>query len=592
MDRLEGWHRTHYCGDLRKSDNGAEVVLMGWVDTMRDHGGVIFVDLRDRYGRTQVVFNPEKNKNAYEKAREMRKEYVIGIKGIVVERSPDMVNPKLSTGEIEVFPSELKVFNKSKAIPFNLDESSDTISEELRLKYRYLDLRRPTMQRNLQIRHRIYQSVRKYFDELGFLEVETPMLMKSTPEGARDYLVPSRIFRGKFYALPQSPQTYKQVLMVSGCDKYFQIVKCFRDEDLRADRQPEFTQIDVEMSFVEEEDIFSVMEGLMRRVFAEVLNIEIKIPFPVLKYQEAMSKYGTDKPDLRWELPIEDITEIAQTADFPVFKEAVGRDGVIVCINLGNLAQISRREMDELSEQAVKLGTKGAFFIKITEDGISSSIKKYFKEETLNGLLEKCRAEKGDVLMLMAEKKDAVLPAMGNMRMEIIKRFNLPKKADYVHEWITDFPVLEFNEEENRFQAMHHPFTSPKEEDIWLLDKDPAKARAKAYDLVLNGNEIAGGSIRIHDKTLQEKMFRLLKIGEKEAKLKFGFLLNAFEYGAPPHGGIAFGFDRIVMIFTGAKSIREVIAFPKTNSAVSLMDGCPTEVNPEQLKELGIKIVV
>jgi len=592
VDRLEGWHRTHYCGDLCKSDKGEEVILMGWIDTMRDHGGVIFVDLRDRYGKTQVVFNPEKNKNAYEKASKLKKEYVIGIKGIVVERSPDMVNPKLSTGEIEVFPGELKVFNKSKALPFNLDESSDTISEELRLKYRYLDLRRPTMQKYLQIRHRFYQSVRKYFDKLGFLEVETPMLMKSTPEGARDYLVPSRIFRGKFYALPQSPQTYKQVLMVSGCDKYFQIVKCFRDEDLRADRQPEFTQIDVEMSFVEEEDIFSVMEGLMRQVFAEVLNIEIKTPFPILTYQEAMSKYGTDKPDLRWELPMEDITEIAQTADFPVFKEAVGKDGSIVCINLGNLAKISRREMDELSEQAVKLGTKGAFFIKITEDGISSSIKKYFKEETLNRLLEKCRAEKGDVLIVMAEKKDAVLPAMGNMRMEIIKRFNLPKKTDYVHEWITDFPILEFNEEENRFQAMHHPFTSPKEEDMWLLDKDPAKARAKAYDLVLNGNEIAGGSIRIHDKSLQEKMFRLLKIGEKEAKLKFGFLLNAFEYGAPPHGGIAFGFDRIVMIFTGAKSIREVIAFPKTNSAVSLMDGCPTEVNPEQLKELGIKIVV
>jgi len=592
VDRLEGWHRTHYCGDLRKSDNGKEVILMGWIDTMRDHGGVIFADLRDRYGRTQVVFNPEKNKDAYEKASELKKEYVIGIKGIVVERSPEMVNPKLSTGEIEVFPSELKVFNASKALPFNLDESSDTISEELRLKYRYLDLRRPTMQRNLQIRHRFYQSVRKYFDELGFLEIETPMLMKSTPEGARDYLVPSRIFRGKFYALPQSPQTYKQVLMVSGCDKYFQIVKCFRDEDLRADRQPEFTQIDVEMSFVEEEDIFSVMEGLMLRVFAEVLNIEIKAPFPILTYQEAMSKYGTDKPDLRWELPMEDITEIAQTADFPVFKEAVGKDGIIVCINLGNLAQISRREMDELSEQAVKSGTKGAFFIKVTEDGISSSIKKYFKEETLNRLLEKCRVEKGDVLMLMAEGKDTVLPAMGNMRMEIIKRFNLPKKADYVHEWITDFPILEFNEEENRFQAMHHPFTSPKEEDILLLDKDPAKARAKAYDLVLNGNEIAGGSIRIHDKSLQEKMFRLLKIGEKEAKLKFGFLLDAFEYGAPPHGGIAFGFDRVAMIFTGAKSIREVIAFPKTNSAVSLMDGCPTDVNPQQLKELGIKIVV
>ena len=592
MDRLEGWHRTHYCKDLRKSDSGKDVVLMGWVDTMRDHGGVIFVDLRDRYGKTQVVFNPEKNKDAYEKASKLRKEYVIGVKGRVVERSSEMVNPKLSTGEIEVFPSELKIFNNSRALPFNLDESSDTISEELRLKYRYLDLRRPPMQRNLQIRHRVYQAVRKYFDELGFLEVETPMLMKSTPEGARDYLVPSRIFKGKFYALPQSPQTYKQILMISGCDKYFQIVKCFRDEDLRADRQPEFTQIDVEMSFVEEEDIFSVMEGLMVRVFAEVANVEIKAPFPRLTYQEAISKYGTDKPDLRWELPIEDVTEIAQTTDFPIFKEAVGKGGIIGCINLRNMAQISRRQMDELFEQAVKLAQKGAFFIKITEDGISSSIKKYFKEETLNKLLERCRAEKGDILMLMSEKNDALLPAMGNMRMEIIKKFDLPRKAEYVHEWIYEFPLLEINKEENRFQAVHHPFTSPKDEDIWLLDKDPAEARAKAYDLVLNGNEIAGGSIRIHDRSLQEKMFRLLNIGEEEAKSRFGFLLNAFEYGAPPHGGIAFGFDRIAMILTGAKSIREVIAFPKTSSAVSLMDECPTKVSPEQLKELGIKILV
>ena len=591
MDRLDGWQRTNNCGDLRKSDSGKEVILMGWIDTLRDHGGVIFIDLRDRYGKTQVVFNPEKNPNTYEKARELKRESVIGVKGSVIERSTDMINPKIPTGEIEIFPSELKIFNKSLAVPFNIDESSDDISEEIRLKYRYLDLRRPTMQKNLFIRHRFYQAVRKYFDESGFIEVETPMLMKSTPEGARDYLVPSRIFKGKFYALPQSPQTYKQILMVSGIDKYFQIVKCFRDEDLRADRQPEFTQIDVEMSFVEEQNIYSVMEGLMVRVFDEVHNIDVKTPFPKLSYYEAMSKYGTDKPDLRWDLPIGDITEIAGNSAFPVFQDAVNEGGNIVFINLKNLSKISRKEMDELSAYARTLDTKGVFFIKVTEDGVSSSIKKHLEDDVFNKLIEKCDVQKGDALMLMAEKKDVVFTAMGSMRLEVIKKFNLPKKADYFFEWITDFPLFEFNKEENRFQAMHHPFTSPKDEDIPILDKDPANVRAKAYDLVLNGSEIAGGSIRIHDRSLQEKMFRLLNIGDEEAKVKFGFLLNAFEYGAPPHGGIAFGFDRIAMILSGVKSIREVIAFPKTNSAFSLMDECPSEVSAQQLKELGIKII-
>ncbi len=591
MDRLDGWQRTNNCGDLRKSDSGKEVILMGWIDTLRDHGGVIFIDLRDRYGKTQVVFNPEKNPNTYEKARELKRESVIGVKGSVIERSTDMINPKIPTGEIEIFPSELKIFNKSLAVPFNIDESSDDISEEIRLKYRYLDLRRPTMQKNLFIRHRFYQAVRKYFDESGFIEVETPMLMKSTPEGARDYLVPSRIFKGKFYALPQSPQTYKQILMVSGIDKYFQIVKCFRDEDLRADRQPEFTQIDVEMSFVEEQNIYSVMEGLMVRVFDEVHNIDVKTPFPKLSYYEAMSKYGTDKPDLRWDLPIGDITEIAGNSAFPVFQDAVNEGGNIVFINLKNLSKISRKEMDELSAYARTLDTKGVFFIKVTEDGVSSSIKKHLEDDVFNKLIEKCDVQKGDALMLMAEKKDVVFTAMGSMRLEVIKKFNLPKKADYFFEWITDFPLFEFNKEENRFQAMHHPFTSPKDEDIPILDKDPANVRAKAYDLVLNGSEIAGGSIRIHNRSLQEKMFRLLNIGDEEAKLKFGFLLNAFEYGAPPHGGIAFGFDRIAMILSGVKSIREVIAFPKTNSAFSLMDECPSEVSAQQLKELGIKII-
>ena len=591
MDRLEGWKRTHYCNELQKSDSGKEVIIMGWVDTVRDHGGVIFIDLRDRHGRTQVVFNPEKEKEAYEKARDLRRECVIGVKGLVTQRTPDMVNPKLATGEIEIFPSELKIFNMAAAPPFSIDETSDTINEEMRLRYRYLDLRRPTMQRNLQIRHNLYQSVRYYFDTMGFLEIETPMLMKSTPEGARDYLVPSRLFHGKFYALPQSPQTYKQILMVAGCDKYFQIVKCFRDEDLRSDRQPEFTQIDLEMSFVEEEDIYGIMEGMMVRVFKDVLDIDIKTPFPRLSYHEAMSSYGSDKPDLRWDFPIKNVTEIAGKTEFPVFHEAAESGGIIGCIKFDGLSKLSRRQMDGLSAAAVNLGAKGAFFIKVTEEGIASSLKKHYSEDVLKNLAEECGAAKGDILMLMAGTEKEIFPMMGSMRLEVIKQFDLPKKGDYVLEWITDFPLFEYNDEEKRFQAMHHPFTSPRDEDLELLDTDPAKVRAKAYDLVLNGNEIAGGSIRIYDRTLQEKMFSLLNIGKEEAELKFGFLMQAFEYGAPPHGGIAFGFDRVTMIFAGTQSIREVIAFPKTNSAISLMDGCPTEVSLKQLKELGIKII-
>ncbi|MCK4965651.1 aspartate--tRNA ligase, partial [bacterium] len=500
MDRLEGWKRTHYCNELQKSDSGKEVILMGWVDTVRDHGGVIFIDLRDRHGRTQVVFNPEKEKEAYEKAQDLRRECVIGVKGLVAERTPDMVNLKLVTGGIEVIPSELKIFNMAVAPPFSIDETSDTINEEMRLRYRYLDLRRPTMQKNLQIRHNMYQSVRYYFDTMGFLEVETPMLMKSTPEGARDYLVPSRLFNGKFYALPQSPQTYKQILMVAGCDKYFQIVKCFRDEDLRADRQPEFTQIDLEMSFVEEEDIYSIMEGLMVRVFQDVLDIDIKTPFPRLSYREAMSSYGSDKPDLRWDFPIKNVTEIAGKTEFPVFQEAAESGGIIGCIKFDGLANLSRRQMDDLFSAAVNLGAKGAFFIKVTEEGIASSLKKHYSEDILKNLVEECGAAKGDILMLMAGTEKEIFPMMGSMRLEVIKQFDLPKKGDYVLEWITDFPLFEYNDEEKRFQAMHHPFTSPKDEDLELLDTDPAKARAKAYDLVLNGNEVAGGSIRIYDR--------------------------------------------------------------------------------------------
>lgn len=581
--------RTHTCGELRAHHAGQQVVLMGWVARRRDHGGVIFIDLRDRYGFTQIVFNPE-NAAVHQKAKALRAEYVVAISGVVQRRPQGMENPALATGEIEVIAQDLEILNPSKTPPFEIVDRVEA-SEELRLKYRYLDLRRPEMQKNLLLRHRLYQIVRRYFDENQFVEIETPMLMKSTPEGARDYLVPSRIHRGKFYALPQSPQTYKQILMVAGFDRYFQIVKCFRDEDLRADRQPEFTQIDVEMSFVDRDDVLDMTEGLIERVMRELKGVEVSRPFPRLTYEEAINRYGTDKPDIRYGMEITDISDLVSQCDFRVFREAIAMGGVVrgLCVRGG--ARFSRKQIDELTDAARQQGAKGLVAIKVGEGDWDSSLTKFFEEGVRKHVMERFSAGAGDLLLLVADQLETASETLGELRTMLAQRENLIPENTYAYVWVVEFPLLEWDEEEQRYVARHHPFTSPMEEDIPLMDTAPDRVRARAYDLVLNGYEIAGGSIRIHKRDLQKKMFSILGIGPEEAEKKFGFLLEAFEYGAPPHGGIAFGFDRLTMILAGRKSIRDVIAFPKTNSALSLMDGAPSEVDEKQLRELGIKIV-
>ena len=581
--------RTHTCGELRTDHHGQHVVLMGWVARRRDHGGVIFIDLRDRYGITQIVFNPD-NKEVHEKARALRAEYVIAVEGLVQRRPEGMANPNIATGEIEVIASGMEILNAAKTPPFEIIDRVEA-SEELRLKYRYLDLRRPEMQKNLLLRHRVYQIVRRYFDENHFVEVETPMLMRSTPEGARDYLVPSRLHRGKFYALPQSPQTYKQILMVAGFDRYFQIVKCFRDEDLRADRQPEFTQIDVEMSFVDREDVLAMTEGLIVRIMQEIKGIEIPRPFPRLSFEQAMDRYGTDKPDTRFGMQLTDISAIVSDCEFRVFKDALAQSGVVKGIRVEGKAGYSRKQIDELTELARQYGARGLAAIKIGENDWEGSLNKFFAQSIRRAVMDAFSARQGDLLLLVADRREVANETLGALRLHIAQQENLIPEDEYAFLWIVDFPLLEYDEEEQRFVALHHPFTSPMDEDIDLMESHPEKVRAKAYDLVLNGYEIAGGSIRIHKRDLQNKMFAALGIGPEEAQNKFGFLLEAFEFGAPPHGGIAFGFDRLIMILAGRKSIREVIAFPKTNSALSLMDGAPSEVDEKQLRELGIKIV-
>lgn len=581
--------RSHTCGQLTAESAGERVVLMGWVNTRRDHGGVIFIDLRDRYGITQVVFYPEKEA-AYQEARGLRSEFVIAVNGVVKPRPEGMCNPHLSTGAIEVEAERLTVLNASKTPPFEIDNQIEA-SEELRLKYRYLDLRRPVMQRNLLLRHKVYQAVRTFFNAHDFVEIETPLLMRSTPEGARDYLVPSRIHHGKFYALPQSPQTYKQILMVAGFDRYFQIVKCFRDEDLRADRQPEFTQIDVEMSFVDAGDVLSMMEALVASVMQDVLGHEISTPFPRLTYREALEKYGTDKPDTRFGMELVDISEIVADAAFNVFAATVQKQGVVKGICVPGGAGYSRRKVDALTEVAKKAGAQGLVAIKIGEQDWDSNLSKFFSEAARDAIRQLCQANAGDLLLLVADQREVANAVLGELRLRVARDAGLIPDERFDFLWVTEFPLLEFNEQENRYEAMHHPFTSPMDEDIPALETAPQRIRAKAYDLVLNGTEIAGGSIRIHKRALQNKMFSLLNIDEAEAKNKFGFLLDAFEYGAPPHGGIAFGFDRWVMLLAGRSTIRDVIAFPKTNSALSLLDGSPNSVDKRQLDELGIKLI-
>ncbi len=582
--------RTHTCGELREQNIDEKVVLNGWVDNRRDLGGVIFIDLRDRYGVTQVVFEPNYNPEAHESAKDLRTEYVISIEGKVRKRPEGTENPTIPTGFVDVMVDKLIILNKAKTPPFQIKDNID-VNEELRLKYRYLDLRRNEMKENLLTRHKIYQVVRNYFDSNNFVEIETPVLMKSTPEGARDFLVPSRLHKGKFYALPQSPQTYKQILMVSGFDRYYQIVKCFRDEDLRADRQPEFTQIDVEMSFVHEEDVFSVMEGLMKEIFKKIKNIDIKTPLPRLTFDEAMEKYGSDKPDLRFGLEMVTLNEVVKDSEFRVFKDTIEKGGIVTSLLAKGCGDYTRNQLDVLTAFVKKLGAGGLIWMRVKDNTLEAPIAKFLTDSEKQGIINTLNAGNGDLIFIISGKKLKALSIMGALRLEMARRLNLinnDEKPNLL--WVTDFPLFEWDDETQRYYAMHHPFTSPKLEDVDKLETGPDKVRARAYDLVLNGNEIAGGSIRIHDSSLQSKMFNALGISEEEAVEKFGFLLEAFKYGAPPHGGIAFGLDRMVMLLTGNSSIRDVIAFPKTTSGISLMDGAPSPVSNEQLRELHIKI--
>jgi len=582
--------RTHTCGELRAGDIGKTVALNGWVQVRRDLGGVIFIDLRDRYGKTQVVFNPSRSPEAHAVAESLRNEFVVAVRGIVEARPAGTVNPELPTGEIDVLVERVELLNRSETPPFPIEEGGEA-GEDLRLKLRYLDLRRTPLQSNLIVRHRVSQLVHRYFDDLNFVEIETPVLMKSTPEGARDYLVPSRIHRGKFYALPQSPQTYKQILMVAGMDRYVQIVKCFRDEDLRADRQPEFTQIDMEMSFVDEEDIRQVVEGFVRLVFKEIKGVEIPSPFPRLTYREAMEQYGSDKPDLRLNLRLTTLNDVVRGTGFRVFADTIAQGGVVAGFVVPGAATFTRNQMDNLVDHTKSLGAGGLAYIKWTEKGLETALEKFLGKAVVESIAAATGAKQGDLILMISGERAKSYSILGALRLEMGRRLGLIDEKGYSFLWVTDFPMFEYSEEEKRHVAMHHPFTSPHPDDVGRLESDPAAVRARAYDLVLNGNEIAGGSIRIHDAELQQRVFSLLGIDEAEANRKFGFLLGAFRYGAPPHGGIAFGLDRLVMLLTGSRSIRDVIAFPKTASAVSLMDDSPSEVDDRQLRELNIRIV-
>ena len=581
-------NRTHYCGEIRKIDLGKTVALKGWVHRRRDHGGLIFIDLRDREGIVQVVFNPDRRGNVHSMAHELRSEYVISVSGEVSPRPSGTENTKLPTGEIEILANQMEILNISKTPPFAIDEETE-VAETLRLKYRYLDLRRDSLRDNLQFRYRFIRSVREFLHEKGFIDVETPFLTKSTPEGARDYLVPSRLNPGHFYALPQSPQLFKQILMVAGFDRYYQIVKCFRDEDLRADRQPEFTQIDLEMSFVEREDVLSLMEEMLKFAFKETKGVVLVTPFPRMSYSDVIDRYGIDKPDIRFGLELKDITDIASEVEFRVFKQTIEQKGIVKGFAAKGQAGLSRRELDELTEFAKGYGAQGLAWIKVTENGFESPITKFFSQGQLNSISLRLAAEVGDLMIFVADKSKVVNDTLAQLRLLIGNRLNLINKDEFKFLWVLDFPLLEWDKEEKRYVAMHHPFTSPVIEDIPFLESDPLRVRAKAYDIVMNGSEIGGGSIRIHSRDIQRKMFERLGIGEDEANVKFGFLLEALEYGAPPHGGIAFGLDRIIMLMTGAESIRDVIAFPKTQKGICPMTDAPSLVERRQLKELHLK---
>jgi aspartyl-tRNA synthetase len=581
--------RTHRCGELRREHASQQVVLMGWVHRRRDHGGVIFIDLRDREGMVQVVFNPQQAAEAHGKASRLRSEYVIAVSGTVVERPAGSANPNLPTGDVEVMAADLTILAEANPLPFVLD-SEEEASEALRFKYRYLDLRRPQIQHNLIIRHQVAKAIRDYMDTNGFLEIETPFLIRSTPEGARDYLVPSRVNPGEFYALPQSPQYFKQLLMISGFDRYFQIVRCFRDEDLRADRQPEFTQIDVEMSFPQTEELFALIEGMMVRAFHVGRGIDIPTSFPRLTYQEAMDRFGKDAPDTRFGMELCDITPLAGEGEFAVFRQAIEAGGQVRGLNAKGCAGYSRKDLEDLTAFVKPFRAQGLAWLKVTAEGVQSPIARFFPEARLQAIVQQLGGEPGDLLLFVADQAAVVADALGNLRGHLGERLGLIPRDTLAFVWVVDFPLLEFSEEERRYVAKHHPFTAPRDEDLPLLQTDPARVRAKAYDLVLNGRELGGGSIRIHRRETQELLFQVLGMSKDEAYEQFGFLMEALELGAPPHGGIALGFDRLMMLLTGVPSIRDTIAFPKTQKATCLMTNAPSRVDEKQLKDLHLKV--
>ncbi|WP_270914865.1 aspartate--tRNA ligase [Staphylococcus saprophyticus] len=583
--------RTTYCGLVTESLLDQEVTLKGWVHNRRDLGGLIFVDLRDREGYVQIVFNPDFSEEALKTAETVRSEYVVEVKGLVKKRDPQTVNPKIATGQVEVQVSEINIINKSETPPFPINEENQNVDENIRLKYRYLDLRRQELAQTFKMRHQTTRSIRQYLDKEGFFDIETPVLTKSTPEGARDYLVPSRVHDGEFYALPQSPQIFKQLLMISGFDKYYQIVKCFRDEDLRADRQPEFTQVDIEMSFVDQEDVMDMGEEMLQNVVKDVKDVEIPRPFPRMTYNEAMERYGSDKPDTRFEMELINVSELGEEMDFKVFKDAVNNDGQVKAIVAKGAAdQYTRKDIDALTEFVNIYGAKGLAWVKVVDDGLSGPIARFFETTHIEKLQSLTNAESGDLVLFVADKPNVVAQSLGALRLKLARELDLIDESKLNFLWVTDWPLLEYDEDLKRYTAAHHPFTAPKQEDIEKLDSEPENAQANAYDVVLNGYELGGGSIRIHNGELQAKMFEVLGFTEEQAQEQFGFLLDAFKYGAPPHGGIALGLDRLVMLLTGRTNLRDTIAFPKTASATCLLTDAPSEVSENQLEELSLRI--